>query len=157
LSPTSVTFAQWWRECESDLRAYVARRPLPSSEVEEVLQDAALYVWARRGELNEANDLRRLAFFKLRYLLLDRYRASRKEQSVKQAGAEAAKLSAEDPLGALIDYRDAFERLPPRQRAVVEYVLSGREYAWIAHELGIAEATVRSLWRHAQVKLAEST
>jgi DNA-binding CsgD family transcriptional regulator len=127
------------------------------TDADEILQDAALYVWTRREELSSANDLRRMAFFKVRYLLLDLYRGTRAFADLDIATLLAPGNANANSMDLLIAYQESWTKLSPAERDVAAHLLAGRDYAWIAEHRRVSEATVRSLWRYAKVKLAQAS
>lgn len=152
--------AAWWPEIEGDLLATALFWTRSRDRAEDLLQDVALIVFqVRPAGLPGANDLKRWAATRIRWLALDSFRLQKRRRKHIRADSEAHR--ADQPIGPSQDsellvkaVEDALARLPDRQRIVLSKTILGHSSAEIAHQLGITESTVRSLRRFARARIA---
>lgn len=137
------------------------------AEAEEVTQEVFLRLHRQLGEGKKIRDVKPWLFRVAQNLVIDRARAARPEDSLSdetvlaQAEANQTMTAQQDPEQALLhkercnQVREAFSRLPARQRQCMHLKAEGFRYHEIAFVLGIARSSVIENVRRAMVRLAE--
>ena len=152
--------AAWWSEIEGDLFATALFWARSRDHAEDLVQDVALIVLQIRPTgLPSAGHLKRWAATRIRWLALDNFRLQKRQRQHVETAASAQHA---DPLIHPPQDREllvkaivgAMAHLPDRQRLVLTKTILGHSSAEIAHQLGIAESTVRSLRRFARARVA---
>jgi len=148
-------FVEWWSAVEPSVLS-LGRRLLGSSDAAaDVAQDVAVAALLAFESFRDPTHFRAWILNRTRWLGLDRIRLSRRDHAGNQATApeipDAPEIPAEvDEIIHLID------NLPERQRAALSGSIEGRTASETALRLGVTPATVRSLLRHARLRLARS-
>lgn len=62
-------------------------------------------------------------------------------------GEERRELAREEGGYQMVEFRDGYERLTPRQRAVCIYLMNGYTGREIAQALGVTESRISQIWR----------
>lgn len=152
-------FKEWWVSIYPRLLAR-AGRLAGASEAPDIVQDVAILALrklkrAERRPFPSQQDFNHWAYSCVRYRALDRLRAfSRGTELLEEA------KHPQDPVqykrvvlrGTLLK---ALGNLTDRQRMVVRGFVGGKTTREIAEELGVEEATVRSVRRFAKHRLVE--
>lgn len=129
--------------CRSAAYAVARRWGLHGHDAEDVAQEIAARLWARRDSLRYIGGA---ATHAARCLLVDRkrrQRAVRRYQRLcepKPAVEPVDDLTARDE--ALRALREAVDALPDDERQIIRATLDGRKPADIARDMGIARMTV---------------
>jgi RNA polymerase sigma-70 factor (ECF subfamily) len=146
-------FEGWWRAIEPKVRR-LGRALLRSGEAaQDLSQEVAVAALMKYPDFRNGEHFAGWVMTRARWLALDRLRMERHAWPLEAVPASQDAPAAEDD-GALRDIFRAISRLPERQQVVTLRTIEGYSAAEIGRELGIAEATVRSLLRHARLKLA---
>ena len=140
----------------------IARRVVPASDAEDVVQDAFVALWRTADRFDaERGNVRALLTVMVRSRAFDRLRRA----SARQAAAERAELAARiaergradedaDRRDAERDVAGALAALPDDQGRVVKLVyLAGHTHAEVAHHLGIPLGTAKGRSRLGLAKL----
>lgn len=142
----------WWADTESGLLR-AARRRLSAEGAEDAVQDVAVLAVRHADRFSNLEDFRRWAHARLHWLILDRLFGKAPVRSLEQH-REPVVASAQDQALIAQDLMRLITALPPRQYAIVRGMLEGRETKDLAREMGVTEATIRSLQRFARQRLA---
>ena len=147
-------FAEWWSAVEPTVIS-LGRRLLGSTDAaRDLAQDVAVGALLRFDIFRDATHFRAWILNRSRWLALDRIRVHRRERANEHAtapGVEAYGVSPElDQIMRLIG------ALPERQQTVLLGSIEGRTASETAATLGVTPATVRSLLRHARLRLTRS-
>lgn len=156
MSEHDEVFDAWVREHGAVLRRFAATR-VPSSEVDDVVQDALVRAWTRRETFDPSRGTPRAW---LLGIVLDRTRAlwrrSATRLPVEHPGRDQAiGEPSEASLVQSLDLRQAINRLPRRQREVIilhYYVDANIEDTALA--LSLSPGTVKSTLYDARQALA---
>jgi RNA polymerase sigma factor (sigma-70 family) len=147
-------FARWWVELEPELLRAARKYGSSVSDPDDVVQDLAVLAVKQHRRFSEKEDFRRWAFARIHWLLLDRLR-SRRGISMEllpdvalPSGPNQEKEVVADEILELV------KSLPKRQLRVIWRTIQGYPVDAIANEMGISEATVRSLRRFGRSHLA---
>src|SRR5882762_5338411 len=147
-------FAQWGVELEPEMLRAARRYGSSINDRDDVVQDVALLALKRHDKFSEKEDFRRWAFARIHWLLLDRLRARRgvsvevlPELTLPEAPNQEKEVIADEILKLV-------RTLPKRQLEVIWGTIQGHPVKAIAKEMGISEATVRSLKRFGRSHLA---
>ena len=153
----SSDFGTWWSAISPRLLKSAKARVRGSVDAEDLVQEVALIALRRGGTFASSEDLLKWSFTVLHSRLIDRVR------SEKRRGERLSILGRLLPKAFQPNYersidagylREAVTGLPPRQKEIMQRFLNGDSTEEIARDLGITEATVRSLKRFAQLHLA---
>ena len=143
LNGDSPAYRQLLGELSHYLRGYFARR-IGSSEVEDLVQETLLAVHLKRDSYDRALPFTPWAYAVARYKLVDHLRRDRSSHvPLEEAAGLFAKESAEEStvrrdLGRLL------ERLPTRQRMLIEDVkLQGLSVEEAARKRGVTPVSAR--------------
>lgn len=155
---TEEQFATWWATHEPELRA--ALRGFP--EIDDALQETAIRVLhhiSSNPEITDSPNLLRLARVWARGKALDRLRTETRRRGLLTRWLPARHVATVEEEAATRQLLDRVRRiaaeLPGKQGAVMSALLDGQSYADIARTTGTGPSTVRSLARHARLRLAE--
>jgi RNA polymerase sigma factor (sigma-70 family) len=140
----------------AELEAASRRRfRVPDDARSDVLQDLAVLALRNADRFETLESFRGWARARLHWLLLD-YVMARREATLQGGAVEESSVPAMQEARAMLhEITRLITRLPERQQAVMDGLLRGQSAARIAGELGITEATVRSLQRFGRQKLVE--
>ncbi|MFN0137136.1 MAG: RNA polymerase sigma factor [Phycisphaerae bacterium] len=146
-------FAEWWPVVESAVRG-VAQRYLGASDVDDFLQDIAIacVIASADGAFADAGGLRAWAERRAKWRVFDWLRHSR---HARRADAVGSSVSGPDRSPGVVEIMELIDKLPARQRDIMQMCLAGNSTEDVAKRLGIAEASVRSSLRHARACLAQ--
>jgi len=141
------------------LYRHLRRQGVPEAVCEDLMQNAFLYIWERRDEIDPERSLRAFLFRICRTRALNHFRDTAKfseaETDIEPVDDEApdehvAVRMAQDRL------RDAVATLPERRRAVFELCFMDElTYREAADVLGISVKTVENQMGHALKHLRE--
>jgi RNA polymerase sigma factor (sigma-70 family) len=147
---------EWWAATEPKLLS-AARRYTPSPDVaRDLVQDVAVLIVKHFSEFTTTDELQRWAYARLHWLALDNLRSLKRQFQFFKTDYifnQPLQPTQEETLTAR-NILKHLGNLPPRQRAALEGMCKGNTAAAIAKELGITEASVRSLQRFARRNLA---
>jgi len=127
----------------------VARRWLAEpARADDAVQEACLRAWRLRRRFERGTNLKAWLLAILANVVRETRRAERRWRPLDEEGAESLaappEVDARDPL-ALERIREAFSRLPPEQRVVLQLAeVEGLRYREIAEALGLPMGTVMS-------------
>ena len=148
-------FLAWWAPVEGTVVA-IATKILGSSDLAaEVAQDIAVAAWQKLSQFDTAEDLQRWCVKHSKWLALDRLRLRQRRLGLLRRHAGRSRPPS-PPADEILDLAEQVDRLPGRQRRVIEAYFEGRSDGQVAAELGVERATVRSLRRHALQRLTEA-
>ena len=140
-------FAQWWVELEPEMLRAARRYGSSINDPDDVVQDLAVLALKHDYKFSEKEDFKRWAFARIHWLLLDRLRARRgvsvemlPELTLPEGPNQEKEVIADEILQLV-------RTLPKRQLNVIWRTIQGHSVESIAKEMGISEATVRSLRR----------
>ena len=130
----------------------MAARLVGDEEARDVAQDLAVVALQKFESFDDESHLAAWALTRARWLSLDRLKVQRRRLPLNAVGRN---YTAETPENAVLaeEIQELLERLPRRQRVALELTAAGFSVGEIARELGVREATVRSLRRHARYRL----
>ena len=139
----------------------VAYRWLESpADAEEIVQDAFLLLWRKRGRITLVGDSALpWLIVTVKHLAANRRRARiRREQHERRAELEPRFDDLDDERGAVADLlRRAFDALPPLDAQVARLCLvEDVTYAEAAQRLGLTEGAVRNRLSRARTRLRRS-
>lgn len=146
-------YNEWWGQISQDLFR-VARR-IVSDEAGDIVQDVGLMAIRNWDKFSTAEyeDFARWCHIRSKYLVLDELR-KRSVRGRDLTPIDPDTLNAPTTNNDTVDLRRLVRHLPKKQNEVVSYMLEGYTTKEISDFMGIDPRTVRSHWRHAQVKLA---
>jgi len=163
------TFARFYRETASALRAYLRLRCRNTALADDLLQEAYLRMLRRELPDLDAGPLRAYLYKSAQSALADHYRALRRETQWKaehtsQSAADSAELGnvsaldgrpALDPLELPPDMQRIFDTLKAKQKTLLwlAYV-EGFKHQEIAEVIGVSTSSVRVLLSRARADLA---
>lgn len=138
---------------ENNFELFVRRAKrfgLGTSAAEDVIQDLAIEAIKRKSKFQDGEHFRHWALRVIRHRAID-YLA--KNLPVPLGNASEQLPATESPPvwdSELTEFiRGAIEKLPSRQRELIERIQAGQSTSEIAKEMQIATASARSLKRHA--------
>lgn len=146
-----AAFETFFRRHHAALFRYLTRRGCPGDVAEDIIQNAFVYIWRRRDEINPNKSLRGYLFTIGYSRMLNHTRDTAKfDRAVDldgQPGAAAPDAAAEHQL-LQERLRAAIDALPERRRAVFELCfMEDLTYREAADVLGIAQKTVENHMR----------
>ena len=139
------------------LRRYARVLTRDDTDAEDLVQDALLRAYERRGTFEAERGVRGWLLSILHNVFIDRRRSRHAEE--RRAGetlqlAETSAAPGQEHHVRLAQVRDAFLRLPEEQRAVLHLVaIEGLGYAEAARTLGIPQGTLMSRLSRARAAL----
>lgn len=140
------------------MHIFVARWGVPEDEVEDILQEGYMRLWARRGTLGEVRDVRLYFMAILRNCITDRWQARSREVGLDDQYLEIS--SNETFLNNIVAAESArliaaaLDTLSPQTRRVIDLGLQGKKMQEIADTLGISLNTVKTLKYRAVERLS---
>ena len=148
-----VAFKQFFDRYHSSLIGYLRRRGMDAEEAEDIVQNAYIFIWERRSEIDTSKSLRAF-LFRIGYTrALNHFRDTAKfdgeaDLSLHSAGSST---SAATELNLTNQHlQKAIQSLPERRRAVFELCfLEDLTYREAAESLGISIKTVENQMSHA--------
>lgn len=153
-------FKKLWEEVMTWLPDYLHGRFLlrNSSDVEDICQEVAVATWLNFCEKwkhhEEPEYTRRWVVRSAHWRILNRLRIEKRQRKIwVELGARST--TRRDVTTGILDIWDAIDQLPAHQNEVAVKRLGGTPDREIARKLGVDEATVRSHWRHAKLRLSE--
>jgi RNA polymerase sigma-70 factor (ECF subfamily) len=135
-----------------------ARRLLPEhTDPQDIVQEAFVRLWARRGELREDGSLKALLYTTVRNASLDVVRTTRRRERLRATGFRSTppRTPYEEVQGAELQRlaAAAVARLPEKRREVFRLVREeGLSYRDTAAVMGLSEQTVAN---HMSLALAD--
>jgi RNA polymerase sigma-70 factor (ECF subfamily) len=130
------------------LRRYARALTRDAHEAEDLVHDALLRAYERRGSFRRGGNLRGWLLSILHNAFIDSRRARHAEAAREDAAGQLAGTStapAQDHAVRLAQVRDAFYQLPPEQRAALHLVaIEGLSYLEAAEALAIPMGTLMS-------------
>ena len=156
LEGDSRAYHQLLGELSRYLRGYFARR-IGASEVEDLVQDTILAVHLKRGTYDRALPFTPWAYAVARYKLIDRLRRGRSPHvPLQDAGDLLAPESAEES-AVSGDVARLLERLPTRQRKLIEDVkLQGLSIEEAARKRGVTAVSARVMLHRSLKRLIQA-
>ena len=157
-----------WRPFVNGLRRFIAQR-VPSTEAEDVLQDALLRLHEAAGSLRDADRAESWVFSIARHTIADFYR-DRERKLDEPAVGRAPETPEEDSAANLAPYdgehdvheevlswlRPMVEELPEKyRRPLVMADFEGHTHQAVADEIGLSRSGATSRIRRARTKLRE--
>ncbi|SEJ59043.1 sigma-70 family RNA polymerase sigma factor [Demequina mangrovi] len=148
---------QVMRERAPRLLAYARLLTGDSAEAEDVLQDALVRSFSRGRRFPDADRAEAYVRRAIPSVFIDRLRSRRSREAAQERLARAAEQVDREPdAAAALDVRAALATLPPRERAcIVLRFYDDLTVPQIAHELRLAEGTVKRYLSDASARLAE--
>lgn len=154
-------FREWWMHLYPRLLGRASRLSGPS-EASDIVQDVAVLALRKlqreeRFPFPDQEAFDKWAYSCLRYRALDRLRAAARGKQLNES--KTMEPFQEPPQHHWVTLRhglsQALRSLPERQQAVMRALVAGQTTTEIANDLGIEEATVRSLRRYARRHLVK--
>jgi RNA polymerase sigma factor (sigma-70 family) len=142
----------WWTELEPSLKRLAQRYAVDSESASDLVQDLALLVLQKGIRFDNRDAFAGWARARLRWLALDRLRLRTRLGGGRPPEQPVAPTQEQRLIAA--EVWQSVSRLPHRQQTVMRLTLRGLSNAEISEEMGITEATVRSLLRFARQELA---
>lgn len=153
---TDKIFIQWWTKIQKRVLS-IAQHYLESSDVEDLAQDVAIAAYQRFDIFKNQEHFDAWVTNCARWFSIDRVRA--KKPTIDSYDSLDSFISSNPPQDVstwLSEVQEVFQRLPLNQREALSLWAEGYSSREIAKELKVEESTVRSLRRHARLKLAEA-
>jgi RNA polymerase sigma factor (sigma-70 family) len=156
-------FLAWWLETEPTLLRFARSYGLSAGEAHDVLADVVVLALSKRPDFATVEDFKRWALARVRWRILDEMRLARKvitlpsellPEAYSRKNEQQEFEDREERRRVACVLHDAVARLPSHQRAVIEGDAAGKTSDVIAAQLGVTQATVRSLRRFARRRLA---
>ena len=147
-------FQIWWKEVSPMLLSRASA--VISGDAADIVQDTGVLALRNWEKFKDAEyiDFVRWCQIRTRYLILDELR-KRKSKLQRDFSKDLESVPSPPDNTTELDFLASLvERLPQKQGDVVRYVLQGYTTSEISEFMDISSRTVRSNWRHAQVKLA---
>ncbi len=154
----SDNFNEWWARISPLLLRSATSRLHRQGEAEDLVQEVVLVAWRRRETFATEEDLLRWSFTVLHARIVDFFRAEKRNSTKRTLLGRFLPGAYRPDYERAIDQarvHDLVAQLPPRQRDVLSRWLVGDSTSEIARTLGIAETTVRSVRRFAQLNLTK--
>jgi RNA polymerase sigma-70 factor, ECF subfamily len=143
LDGDSRAYRQLLGELNRYLRGYFSRR-IRYSEVEDLVQETLLAVHSKRHTYDRALPFTPWACAVARYKLADHFRRNRTFHVPLDDAGDLFALDSPEESTARIDLDSLLERLPPRQRTLVEDVkLKGLSVEEAARKRGVTAVSAR--------------
>lgn len=141
------------------LRRYARSLTRDGTDAEDLVQDALVRAYEKRGTFRASGPLRPWLLSILHNTFIDRAR-SRKAETVREDAARELSLThldaPQEHAVRLSQVRDAFLSLPEEQRAALHLVaIEGLSYEEAAHALNIAQGTLMSRIARARAALRD--
>jgi len=144
-------FQALYARTAAPLRAYVARSLGNATHADDIVQETYLRVLRHPVPTREDDELRSYVFRIASNLVVDHWRARRRE--TKQGVPDKAAPARDQ--GARLDLKKLFARLKPRERQLVWLAhVEGANHKEIAAALGLRAGSVRVLLSRARHRLA---
>ncbi len=150
-------FSQWWTKIQKRVLS-IAQQYMELGEVEDLAQDVAIAAYQQIDSFNDENHFNAWVTNCARWFSIDRFR-SRNQRATDSLDSDdsldsvVSTRATQDISTWLSEVKEAFETLPHSQREALRLWAEGYSSKEIAVQLGVKEATVRSLRRHARIKL----
>jgi RNA polymerase sigma-70 factor (ECF subfamily) len=142
----------WWTELEPSLKRLAQRYAVDSESGSDLVQDLAVLVLQKGIRFDNRDAFAGWARARLRWLALDRLRLRTRLDGSAPPEQPVAPMQEQRLIAT--DIWQSLSRLPQRQQTALRLTLRGLSNSEIAEEMGITEATVRSLLRFARQALA---
>ena len=148
-----VAFKQFFDRYHSSLLSYLSRRGLAPEAAEDIVQNAYIFIWERRNEIDESKSLRAF-LFRIGYTrALNHFRDTAKFDGEADLTLQESTANTSDSTElnmANAHLRKAIQSLPEKRRAVFELCfLEDLTYREAAETLGISIKTVENQMAHA--------
>jgi RNA polymerase sigma factor (sigma-70 family) len=157
---------RWWASIEPGLVRFARSygRDLESSR--DAVQDIAVLVlkqyskavsdpWKDYVQFSGEEEFRRWVYARLHWILLDRFRSTKPLlEPLDEFASEASVPPDQEQVLIVGDILKLIGDFPKNQKIALCRLIEGRSGKEIAQELHVQEATVRSLQRHARMRLA---
>ena len=141
------------------LRRYARSLTRDSADAEDLVHDALVRAYERRGSFRTGGNLRAWLFSIMHNAFIDKLRARRSEAGrIEQAGhlADDSMPPSQDHSVRLAQVREAFLSLPDEQRSALHLVaIEGLSYAEAAEIAGVPLGTLMSRIGRARAALRE--
>ncbi len=141
------------------LRRYARSLTRDGTDAEDLVHDALVRAYERRGTFHAGGNLRAWLFSIAHNLFIDRMRSRRSEAArVEQAGhlVDASMPAPQDHSVRLAEVRQAFLALPDEQRSALHLVaVEGLSYQQAADVVGVPLGTLMSRIGRARAALRE--
>lgn len=157
-------FDEWWRQVAPSLLQSARRYLRGTDEVEDVVQEVAILALRHRStaDWKDIDSFSKWAHARLHWLIMDTWR-NIKRRSIEVSLDEENHLTSQNTVNDIfgsIESQNLLiwlnDRLTNRERQVLEKRISGYSTHEIASDLGVTEATVRSLLRFARRRIAHA-
>ena len=146
-------FKQFFDRYHASLVSYLRRKGLDAEAAEDIVQNAYIFIWERRSEIDTSKSLRAF-LFRIGYTrALNHFRDTAKfdgESDLSLQTADSSTSAATELNIANAHLQKAIASLPERRRAVFELCfLEDLTYRETAETLGISIKTVENQMAHA--------
>jgi RNA polymerase sigma-70 factor, ECF subfamily len=156
LEGDSRAYRQLLGELSRYLRGYFARR-IGGSEVEDLVQDTLLAVHSKRDTYDRALPFTPWTYAVARYKLVDHLRRGRARYVPLEDAGELLALENAEESTVRSDVRRLLERLPTRQRMLIEDVkLQGLPVEKAARNRGVTAASARVMLHRSLKRLIQA-
>lgn len=145
-------FWAWWTAFDPRIIALAERFLGSTDDAEDLRQDVVLAAYQKRARFNDRSHLEAWAVKRTQWLALNRLRSLRRLVHTDQVAAPAPGVDHE----LMLTLHEQVSGLPENQRRALVLTVAGHTTASIAQTMGVTEATVRSLRRHARRRLREA-
>lgn len=156
---------RWWASIEPGLVRFARSygRDLESSR--DAVQDVAVLVLKQYSkavgepgknyaQFSGEEEFRRWVYARLHWIMLDRFRSTKPLLEPFELAPEASVPPDQEQALIVGDILKLIGDFPKNQKIALCRLIEGRSRKEIAQELHVEEATVRSLQRHARIRLA---
>jgi RNA polymerase sigma-70 factor, ECF subfamily len=156
LDGDSRAYHQLLGELGRYLRGYFARR-IGASEVEDLVQETILAVHLKRGTYDRALPFTPWAYAVARYKLIDLLRRGRSPHVPLEDAGDLLALESVEESAVRGDVTRLLERLPTRQRKLIEEVkLQGLSVEEAARKRGVTAASARVMLHRSLKRLIQA-
>jgi RNA polymerase sigma factor (sigma-70 family) len=149
-------FTQWWSVVEPRLISLGERYLASAEAARDLAQDVAIAAYRGFDSFRDQNHFNAWVLNRAKWFALDQIRSSRRASRFLWEGVSPPDREAPLYLTAWLgEVAEALDELPQAQKDALKLAVEGYSSHEIALRLGVTEATVRSLRRHARIRLLE--
>jgi RNA polymerase sigma-70 factor (family 1) len=145
------SFAKLFHQLYPALCFYATRFTDDHGEAEDIVEESFIKVWERRETFNHYKVLRSFLYATIRNACLnwikqkERHLAHEKAIGIQSESSESSILENTVRAEVFLDVYDAFEKLPPKCREIIDMVFfEGKNIREISNELNLSINTVKA-------------
>jgi RNA polymerase sigma factor (sigma-70 family) len=148
-------FTQWWSVVEPRLMSLGERYLASAEAARDLAQDVAIAAYRDFDSFKDQNHFTAWVLNRAKWFALDRIRSSRRSSFLGEGVPTPGRVASQDLTAWLGEVTEALNELPQAQKDALKLTVEGYSSHEIALRLGVTDATVRSLRRHARVRLLQ--